>query len=141
MSGDGQLLLKNGDRYDGCIERNNPNGFGKLTYGNGEVFEGHFENGRRHGRGMLTLSNGDVLTGKWLDDKHVRDDQLDFCAGVERREDISKCPKRNGRSHGRCLVTYRNGDTYDGKFRDGFKHGYGTCKLADNGSGVYYSAT
>ena len=131
MSGHGQMLLKNGDLYEGAFEHNDAHGLGKLSYHNGEVYEGHFANGRRHGRGMFTFSNGDRLMGEWLNDKRVGDGlfrPVGFCAGVERSGgDDSACPKRNGRKHGHCSVTYRNGDKYVGEFRDGLKHGNGTC--------------
>lgn len=51
ISGNGLMIYKNGDRYDGNWLEGAYHGKGKLTLASGETFTGEFKFGKRSGKG------------------------------------------------------------------------------------------
>jgi len=63
------ILYSNGERYDGQIKFNQPNGFGtiyKLQIN--KLYEGEFFNGLKHGKGYLSMDNGSFYDGNFQND-------------------------------------------------------------------------
>lgn len=65
--GNGVLVYRNGDVYEGNFNDNYPEGNGKITYKNGNIYEGEFRKGKRNGYGKLTGS--EIYEGHWEEDK------------------------------------------------------------------------
>ena len=57
QSGQGKLLLPNGDSYEGLFSNGTSNGYGILIRGNGIKYEGNFKNGKKSGIGNNCCSN------------------------------------------------------------------------------------
>ncbi|XP_030748234.1 MORN repeat-containing protein 4 homolog isoform X2 [Sitophilus oryzae] len=57
MHGEGQLLLPDGTKYDGCFEEGLYNGLGVLTFSDSSRYEGEFYQGWFHGYGVFWRSD------------------------------------------------------------------------------------
>jgi hypothetical protein len=62
-------IYPNGDIYNGCcIIRDGKellNGNGKMIYKNGDEFEGEWKDNKIEGNGKMIYKNGDVFEGEW----------------------------------------------------------------------------
>ena len=63
--GIGQLIWKNGDKYEGSFRDGQMFGHGKYYYAIGDLYIGEFLNGKEDGLGVLKYKNGDVFEGFW----------------------------------------------------------------------------
>jgi hypothetical protein len=114
--GEGYYLFATGDEYSG--EWKNDSFYkGTLTYADGRIYHGEFKNNLRHGQGSYVyFIVGVTLTtleydGEWKNDS--------FYKGT---------------------LTYDNGDTYTGQFKNNLRHGQGTLYINDLNS-EYYGVT
>jgi hypothetical protein len=87
----------NGDRYEGEVRDDKPNGRGVYTWPDGRRYDGEWRNGKRNGHGVYTWHDGRRYDGEWRNDK------------------------KNG--HG--VYTWPGGDRYDGEFLDDEYNGHG----------------
>lgn len=94
--------LPNGDRYEGQMRGEIPQGMGVYTSADGTIYTGQFDSGKPHGQGKLSFSNGDVFTGEFREDR--------MC--------------------GQGTYKYANGDRYIGQFENDLPHGEGAHILA-----------
>lgn len=92
----------NGDRYEGQMRGDLPQGMGMYTSADGTVYTGQFDSGKPHGTGKLSFANGDVYTGEFRDDR--------MC--------------------GKGTYLYANGDRFMGSFENDVPHGEGAHILA-----------
>ena len=92
----------NGDRYEGQMQGEQPQGMGVYTSTDGSVYTGQFNFGKPHGAGKLTFANGDVYTGDFREDR--------MC--------------------GQGTYKYANGDRFMGGFDNDLPHGEGAHILA-----------
>jgi len=108
--GQGVLVYKNGDRWEGEWENNKEqNGFGTIQKKNDEVYYGSVENGLYHGKGKLTYekrSRIDFYEGDWV----------------------------NGKKTGSGIMQFRNEESYEGEWLDDQYHGYGVFRYKENNS-------
>ena len=108
------VVRPDGSEYAGQMRGDKPHGNGTLTYNKtaalhalptgvrivvsieGGVFDGTFSNGERHGSGKLRFNGTDLKTydGMWADDV----------------------------MSGQGKLTWRDGSTYEGLFKDGYVH-------------------
>ncbi len=63
--GNGKLIFKNGDMYNGLWVKGKMEGQGTYTWKNGDVYKGAFFDGEMEGRGTMTWKNGDRYIGTW----------------------------------------------------------------------------
>ena len=150
-SGNGKINFKNGNIYQGEVLDGQLNGKGVLSFSNGDIFEGIFKKGKKesgifkyasgefyqgkflenykHGQGKYKLSNGDELFGVWEEDKIIEINSYKYSNGdYYVGEFLDKNYKsKNLIKNGNGILTFSNGDKYDGIF------------LADkfNGKGIY----
>ena len=69
ITGDGIMIFKNGDKYDGYWLEGVFHGKGKYTYTNGDTFTGSYKYGRKSGKGThirLADSRTDLGAGDWV---------------------------------------------------------------------------
>ena len=94
--------------YEGEWAKDKFNGFGKEGLPNGNIYEGYFKNGLRHGEGLMeyTKQRGTVADGKYQGE------------WVE------------GKYNGRGKEKYKNGNIYEGQFKNDKRHGKGRMEYA-----------
>lgn len=148
--GEGKILYKNGDVYQGEIEENKRNGFGVFSSGKDEkrfYYEGGWENDRCSGFGEAEFVEGWYYSGNWLDNAFEGHGTL--TAENFRYSGNWKGGKKNGfgtlligesrfdgefkddRLHGEGVMNYANGDVYDGEWSFSCHEGYGEYYWAD----------
>jgi hypothetical protein len=93
---------ENGDRYEGELVDDRPQGRGVGTYANGNRYDGEWVGGRRHGRGVFLYANGSRYDGEWID----------------------------GKRQGRGTLEVVKGDRYEGEWQDGFPGGSGEARIS-----------
>ena len=97
-----EVVFKNGDRYEGELKDDQPDGKGVYNFQDGSRYTGHFEKGLFHGNGKLIDTFSDVtITGQ-------------FVTGI---------------ANGLCKVVYSDGSIYEGKMKDGYREGQGTLEF------------
>ena len=143
-------VFSNGDIYEGEMNNGKFEGKGTLKsrtsiyrgtfskglfHGNGEIrwmeneenqndkenhyFKGSFEMGKRHGDGEYTDAFGNQFKGKWEKDKFI-------FGTLEKKNGDKLFGSKWKNSKLNCedsIITYANGDTYDGPTRGGKFHG------------------
>jgi TonB family protein len=89
-------------RYEGEMEKGQPNGHGIYTYASKARYEGEFRNGKRNGKGVMTSPDGVEYEGQFKD-------------GM--RDGVGK-------------IVFPNGDRYEGSWKNGYQEGTGTLAYA-----------
>ena len=97
ISGKGDFIDANGERFIGEFRDGKPHGSGTLFSPDSSIYMGEMQNGLKQGRGTLALSNGDLYEGSFVKN------QMD----------------------GFGEHTSSDGETYKGNFKNGQKHGFG----------------
>jgi serine/threonine protein kinase len=124
--GKGQFVWSNGQRYNGDWARNEPNGRGTLVFANGNRYEGDIRNGLPDGRGVLVFSDGSRYEGQIRNGvPNGRGVQV-FADGTRYEGDV-----RDGLPHGQGVTRFRNGDVYVGSVARGRSSGQGRLTWAN----------
>ena len=132
-------------RFRGSFRAGLPSGVGTLEFANGDAYEGAFEAGKPHGTGTYVYANGDRLAGRFnagrpthgvfasaLGTKYVGE----FGTGTPSAPTGSNAV----RFHGVGRAEFRNGDSYEGSWRDGMFCGEGVYSTASTGMRLSCSA-
>lgn len=118
MDGEGTLVFKNGDRYEGSIHENIIDGIGCYTYSNGNRYEGEFVNGKITGFGVFQFKNGNRFEGEFVNGKIYGDGTMYL---VEKSDTVAitgfwpidgTFPKEGS-------ILFANGDLYEGPLKNG----------------------
>ena len=143
------LNLPYGDKYEGEINNNKPNGKGIYYSIMGEIKEGNFVDGRLNGHGKMTLNNGFFIEGNFVDDEldgygktlNINGEMYEgeFKNGI--REGKGKLILSNedrfegnfikGKLEGNGKFIAKNGEIYEGEFVNGIPDGKGIKKFKD----------
>ena len=104
------------------------------------VFEGEFEDDKYNGQGKLINydENGNVRStfeGEFKDGIYVRDN---FIVGIKISDFTYTSEWLNDEPNGQGKAVYENGSVYEGEWKDGMKHGYGTNTDYDENGNVTY---
>ena len=118
FDGNGILLWRDGQRYEGLLKNNKQHGFGKLTFSNENSFEsykGDFFEDKFHGNGTLKYKNGELYRGTFQDSH-----KSGF--GTQTWPDNSTFVKYEGSFlfdlfEGEGVLITTNGETYSGYFK------------------------
>lgn len=117
-----QRQYKNGFTYDG-ESKNHPLRSGKGAFYNELIrFEGNWEEDIRHGEGAIIMSDGkEQIQGIWTKNK------LDLSKCTFEVKDSFTYQGEEIRKYGIYTgqIKLPNGDTYEGEFREGKRHGNG----------------
>ncbi|RHY32253.1 hypothetical protein DYB32_002706 [Aphanomyces invadans] len=135
--GYGVEIYESGERYEGDWVADLYHGQGFIEYDDKSRYEGSFRYGKWHGQGVRTNEFGDRIVGVFengaLDGPGTLfttlllawDANLSTHAGVceysDRRHYVGEF--RHTKRHGRGILTYSNGDRYEGPFVDDEPHG------------------
>ena len=63
ITGQGRLIMKNGDVYEGAVVNGKPHGDGAIRRKSGDFYQGVFYEGAYHGNGRLVSTDGTDYTG------------------------------------------------------------------------------
>jgi hypothetical protein len=108
-------------------------GLGKMQYVNGDEYIGNWYRNRRHDRGTMKYINGDVFVGQWSDDivngvmtysnngGQYDGDFNDNWYENRYDDDFEHYSFREGDG----IMTYSNGDKYNGNWRNDKREGLG----------------
>ena len=66
MHGDGQMLFRDGMRYEGQYVKDKKSGTGQFIWPDGRMYSGEWSSGKQHGIGTYTDANGLSWTGGWF---------------------------------------------------------------------------
>ena len=103
-SGQGRVEWRNGDSYEGRIERGLREGHGIfIAYANSIRYEGEWTADLQNGKGKTTFSDGDIYEGEM----------------------------RDGQFHGQGSYLSEDGSRYDGAWQNGIKEGFGKMTFPD----------
>ncbi|CAK4178239.1 unnamed protein product [Aphanomyces euteiches] len=132
--GYGVEIFESGERYEGDWEGGRYHGQGLIVYDDASRYEGGFRHGEWHGQGVRTNEHGDRIIGVFshggLDgqgDIRRRCGRccvtltLGICEFMDRRHYAGEFHRT--RKHGHGILTYPNGDRYEGPFVDDLPHG------------------
>ena len=108
--GPGRCTWLNGNKYEGDWKDDNPHGKGTMTLKNGNVYTGHWEGGQLTGEGKMVTAEGVMYEGQ-------------FRNNVPHGKGMMKEPDRKEKH------TYNKNIFYDGHFKEGRMHGYGTRRF------------
>ena len=119
--------------YTGTVnEEHKPHGQGIQLLDNGDVYEGNFCDGMKQGIGIYTWMSGNFCAGKWVQDKAVwplsGGGKNEGGEVVDRWIDsyrFTGAINLAGKPHGKGTQKLQNGDSFEGSFCDGLRHGIG----------------
>jgi hypothetical protein len=106
-----------------------------MTWPNGDRYDGDWKAGERHGYGSQKYASGEPYAGQWENDEPMEIDK--YVSPVpDPKQGRSKKPKwDDGRvyqvikdgneQNGKGVMTWPDGDRYDGEWLHGQRHGYG----------------
>lgn len=127
MNGEGEYRWPNGDVYVGNMVDGKRSGNGSLTYGNGGHYEGEWAFDRPSGFGKF-ISDQAQYEGEWLDGLFNGDGEYNDKLAVKFYKGTWVKGLREGKGH----CTIGTGYTYNGDWKAGKKHGYGTLQIVVN---------
>ena len=143
------LYLPPGDKYEGEVVNNKPNGKGIYYSITGEIKEGEFIDGRLNGKGKMTLNNGFFLEGNFVDDEldgfgktiNINGEMYEgeFKKGIREgkgklilsNEDRFEGNYLKGKLEGNGKFITKDGEKYEGEFINGIPNGKGHKKYKD----------
>ena len=114
------LNLPIGDKYEGEIKDNKPNGKGIYYSITGEIKEGIFKDGLLNGKGKMTLNNGFFIEGDF-----INNELNGFGKTVNINGEIYEGEFKNGIREGKGKLILSNEDRFEGNFIKGKFEGYG----------------
>ena len=146
------LNIPLGDKYEGEMKNNKPNGKGIYHSITGEIKEGEFIDGKLNGSGKMTLSNGFFIEGNFINDElngygmtlnmtTGEKYEGEFKNGIREgkgklimsNEDRFEGNFINGKLEGEGKFIKKNGEIYEGTFVNGIPSGKGRKKYEDGG--------
>jgi hypothetical protein len=90
------------------------------VYGNGTYIGGK-KDGKRHGNGIMYYNSGNIYKGNWMNG--YRDGIGTFLFSNTGNKYVGEW--KNDKANGKGKTEYKNGDFYEGGYKDNRKHGKG----------------
>jgi len=120
---DNVLIYSNGDKYQGDLSKNKPNGEGVMLYANNNKYMGSWIAGKPHDQGTMQYADGSSYTGGWK--KGLKEGQGEMRYQTDDvKIGVYIGAFSGGKMHGQGVFTYANGDVYAGKWvKNRFKEG------------------
>lgn len=110
--------MDNGE-YHGSISHNNiPNGLGIYYYKDGSIYQGEIAMKEKHYRGIYILSDGSIYDGGWVKDKMCGEATF-----TDLHQNLFKGYFKNNQKEGQGKMTYKNGETLEGNWVNGYEEG------------------
>ncbi|GIZ50524.1 serine/threonine-protein kinase [Noviherbaspirillum aridicola] len=124
LSGNGQVVWSNGDRYEGRLVNGSKEGRGQFVWQNGQRYNGDWANNQPNGRGTIVFADGNRYEGDVRNGLPNGRGVLVFSGGGRYEGDV-----RNGVPHGRGMMVFADGTRYEGEVREGLPHGQGVTRF------------
>ncbi len=136
-------IFKNGDTFKGELCEGHLSGSNSsMTYANGDEYIGNFGFPGREGMGRCVYANGSVYEGNWhMDNPHGKGSyDWSACEGEHRYPKFLRFEGTvfSSQLEGKGLITFTNGDVYQGHLHADHVTGTGHMKYAD---GTEYNGT
>lgn len=146
----GDVIYRTPELYfEGTFVDNVPVGAGNLAQSDGSYYSGFWLDGKREGNGDMIFPNGDSYTGEWANNefdgfgvyeyaaaKAVY--QGDWSGGLQNGNGFYKCPQfsyngqwEKGWMDGDGVLTFSNGDRYEGTVHENLIDGLGSYNYAN----------
>jgi hypothetical protein len=107
-----QMILPNGDRYDGETCNGKRHGHGALRFQGGDSYVGAFEDNMYHGYGIFSSADH-------------KENQIDIVGRAYQGQFF------RGKRHGQGMYRVGNGDIYEGAFVNDHYQGHGIMRYGD----------
>jgi hypothetical protein len=115
--GQGRLVWRNGDAYEGNFVHGTRDGAGVYRWKDGRQYQGQFEKNVRHGRGVFIYPNNDMYEGHFVLGKREGKGRFVFSDGSEYDGEWKDGSYSDGK------LVQKSGITYIGQFLSGQRHG------------------
>ena len=124
MAGTTKIMYAKGEYYEGNVVDGKRQGQGAHWYSNGDRFEGDWVNNMRVGKGSLKFLQGGEYIGQFIDDQADGHGLYTDEFGNRYESQIHENKKDSGyflkgRLYGKGEIKFKNGDSYQGEFKDG----------------------
>ena len=120
---EGMILYNDGAEYCGGVNGDAREGYGILKYANQDTYAGDFVDNKRQGKGLISINaTGMAINGVFLDDE-IKMGHRNAYGDTYFGEFNQKYE-----FHGKGCYSYKNGELYQGSFKDGLMSGWGTFK-------------
>ncbi|MET0963202.1 MAG: protein kinase [Noviherbaspirillum sp.] len=126
ISGRGQIIWDNGDRFEGTMVRGQKEGKGEFRWSSGQRYRGDWLRDQPHGSGTIHYPNGDRYTGAMRGGLPNGTGTLVFSNGNRYQGEV-----RDGLPNGAGTIAFANGNRYRGEVRDGLPHGTGVNRFSN----------
>ena len=135
--------------FEGTFVDNVPMGVGNLAQSDGSYYSGFWLDGKREGNGDMIFPNGDSYTGEWVNNKFDGFGVYEYAAakavyqgewsgGLQNGNGFYKCPQFSyngqwdkGWMDGDGVLTFSNGDRYEGTVHENIIDGIGSYNFAN----------
>ena len=135
--------------FEGTFIDNIPIGIGILAQADGSYYSGFWLDGKREGNGDMIFSNGDSYTGEWSNNEFDGFGVYEYAAakavyygewsgGLQNGNGFYKCPQftyngqwDKGWMDGDGVLTFSNGDRYEGTVHENIIDGIGSYNFAN----------
>jgi hypothetical protein len=118
MDGDGILVFKNKDRYEGTVHENIIDGIGSYIYSNGNIYEGEFVGGNITGNGVFQFKNGNRYEGEFFNG-HIFGYGTMYLVQGNGTVSITGFWPIDGSFPKEASIQFVNGDIYEGPLVNG----------------------
>ena|SRR3990167_2565911 len=125
LSGDGEILFKEGGYYRGMLQDAKPHGVGVEIFG-GNKYEGRFRRGVRHGMGVMFYEDGSKYEGEFANRAMHGRGRYEW---PDKR--VYEGEFKVNQMDGQGVFTWPDGRRYVGEYRKDKKHGYGEFVFKD----------
>ncbi len=135
--------------FEGTFVDNIPMGVGNLAQSDGSYYSGFWLDGKREGNGDMIFPNGDSYTGEWSNNEFDGFGVYEYAAakavyqgewsgGLQNGNGFYKCPQFSyngqwdkGWMDGDGVLTFSNGDRYEGTVHENIIDGIGSYNFAN----------
>ena len=135
MHGKGTYYRNKHFTYTGSFKAGIIEGQGTAKYTNGVTYTGEWKNNTRHGQGTLVDNKGNKFTGQFINGKQGQGVVTKAKTKAQTKVKTKGCVTGNCKN-GSGKLRYKNGDVYEGNFKDTYRHGKGSYAWKSGGKFV-----
>lgn len=126
LSGRGQILWANGNRYEGDLVQGRKHGEGSFAWASGQRYSGQWADDQPRGKGQMRFANGDDYEGEVADGLPQGQGRMRYASG-----DVYEGRFAQGKPDGQGVYRWANGQSYEGPWQGEQPHGHGTLRFAN----------
>jgi hypothetical protein len=139
--GNGRMIYKNGQKYDGMWENGIYKGYGLFLFPINDTeerasYEGEFENGIQWGNGTVTWKDGKKYKGQFENGALEGFGQFDYSPNDYLDRKVYVGEWKANQHWGTGTLVFKDGAKYEGQWKNGEYDGFGTFIFPDNSSEI-----